>query len=48
VKSIEEITDELITDVVFGLVETEAFEFLKLIFKSKTRAVTYLQRMQDQ
>ncbi len=48
VKSIEEINDELITDVVFGLVETEAFEFLKLIFKSKNRAITYLTRMQDQ
>ncbi len=46
--NLSEITDELVTDIVFGLVETEAFEFLKLIFKDKNKAVTYLQRMQDQ
>jgi DNA polymerase III delta subunit len=47
-KNIDQVTDELINDIVFGLVETEAFEFLKLMFKDKNQAVTYLQRMQDQ
>lgn len=47
-KNIDQISDKLITEIVFGIVEIEAFEFLKLLFKSKTRAIVYLQRMQDQ
>lgn len=48
VKNITEIDELLVNEIVFWLVETEAFEFLKLLFKNKNQAVSYLQRMQDQ
>lgn len=48
VKNIREINEVMVKEIVFWLVETEAFEFLKLLFKNKNQAVSYLQRMQDQ
>ena len=47
-KSIDQIDENMVNDVVFWLVETEAFEFLKILFKDKWSALSYLQRMQDQ
>jgi len=45
---IDKITVEMVDSMVFGLVETQAFDFLKLLFKDKQKSFQYLQRMQDQ
>lgn len=45
---IDKITVEMVDYMVFGLVETQAFDFLKLLFKDKQKSFQYLQRMQDQ
>ncbi len=47
-KKINKIDYRMVEEMVFGLVETEAFWFLRLLFKSKEESMKYLQRMQDQ
>lgn len=48
VKNIKQITKDIVEEIVFGLLETEVFEFLSLIFVNKNKATKYLQNMQDQ
>lgn len=45
---IKKIDIDLVESMTFGLVEAEAFGFLRLIFKDKQRSLDYLQKMQDQ
>jgi len=47
-KSLSEISLDIVDNMVFWLLEAEVFEFLKLIFLNKNKAINYLQRMQDQ
>lgn len=47
-QGIDEIKNIMIDDIVFGLLEAEVFEFLKLIFVDKIKAIDYLQKMKDQ
>ncbi len=46
--SLSKITFEVVNDVVFGLLDAQVFDFLKLIFVDKKKAINYLQKMQDQ
>lgn len=47
-QNLVEVTEKIIEDVVFWLLDAEVFEFLKLIFVDKKKAIDYLQKMQDQ
>jgi len=47
-KNIKNITLDMVDSIVFGMIETQAFDFLKLLFKDKQKSLEYLQKMQDQ
>jgi DNA polymerase III delta subunit len=47
-QNLNDITTNMVDDIVFWLLETEVSDFLKLIFIDKVWAIDYLQKMQDQ
>ena len=46
--SLSEITENLVDEVVFWLVDSQVFELLDYLLKDKTKAIKFLQKMQDQ
>lgn len=47
-KSTNEITDDIVDKVTFGMTENDVFTFLNLAYKDKIQAVKYLQKIQDE
>ncbi|HRU50063.1 MAG TPA: DNA polymerase III subunit delta [Candidatus Absconditabacterales bacterium] len=46
--SLSEITENLVDEVVFGFVDSQVFELLDYLLKDKTKAIKFLQKMQNQ